>query len=389
MNKKCVGCGFLVLSVFVFLLLISLQVYGESVKLKVSSEQANIREKPDIGSAIILQISQGTILESLRKEGEWHLVKCTTEEGTTVSGYVHESLVIVLEPETEEEKIEKIKKPEIKEPKKILPKAALKVTIIEKPRESKFGFSLAGGGNYVSGGDLNAGAQGLSHYYSAFFSTPEIGEIKATHLGFVIAGDIFLSLSPRLSLGVSVDYFESKKSSSAKYEKGSALNTLSVRPQIRALPISLFISYSPFPPLYIKGGVEYYFARCNYFYRIEQGERWQEWRGKADAWGLGFEGGVGVRWKFSSNLALFLEAMDRYAKVKGFEGKDTSVTSEGITHTEDGRLYFFQLKIAEENTYPLLFIREKKPTEAGVSEVRDATLNLSSVSLRLGIRIFF
>jgi hypothetical protein len=386
MDKKCVGCGFLGLSVFVFLFLISLQVYSESVKLKVSSELANIRQKPDIGSAIILQISQGTILETLGKEGEWYLVKYTTEEGSAVSGYVHESLVIVFEPETKEEKI---KKPEIKEPEKILPKLALKVTIIEKPRESKFGFSLAGGGAYVSGGDLNAGAQGLSHYYSAFLSTPETGEIKATHLGFVVAGDIFLSLSPRLLLGVGVDYFESKKKSSAKYEKGSATSTLSVRPQIQALPISLFISYSPFPSFYIKGGVEYYFARCHYFYRFEQGERWHEWRGKADAQGLGFEGGVGVRWKFSSNLALFLEAMDRYAKVKGFEGKDTSVTSEGVTHSEEGRLYFFQLKITEENAYPLLFIREKKPTEAGVTEVRDATLNLSSVSLRLGIRIFF
>jgi hypothetical protein len=375
MNKKCVGCCLLALSVLVSLLLISSQVYSETVKLKVSSELANIRQKPDIGSAIILQISQGTILESLGKEGEWHRVRYITEEGTPILGYVHESLVIILEPVTKEEKIPT--------------KATLKVAIIEKPRESKFGFSLAGGGNYVSGGDLNVGAQGLSHYYSAFLSTPETGEIKATHLGFVVAGDIFLSLSPRLSFGVSVDYFESKKKSSAKYEKGSTLNTLSVRPQIQALPISLFISYSPFLPFYIKGGVEYYFARCNYFYRFEQGKRWQEWRGKADAQGLGVEGGVGARWKFSSNLGLFLEAMDRYANIKGFEGKDTSVTSEGVTHTEEGRLYFFQLKITEENTCPLLFLREKKPTEAGVTEVRDATLNLSGVSLRLGIRIFF
>ena len=389
MNKKWVSRCIFFIFAFAFLLALAFQASAQPVKLKVSSEQANIRQKPDIGSALICQLSQGTILESSGKEGEWYLVEFTTEEGGRVSGYVHESLVIVVESETKEEKIEKIIKPEFKEPEKIPPKPTLPLIILDKPKTPKFSFSLAGGANYVAGGDLNAGAQGLSHYYSFFLEAPETGQIKATHLGYVLGGSLAVYLSSQFSLGVGVDYFKSKRQSSVKYAREQALSTLTARPHIQALPISLFLSYSPLRNFYIKGGAEYYFVQGRYLYRLEQQENWQEWQGKAHAQGFGFFGGIGTEWKISTKLFVFLEVMDRFAKIKGFEGKDTSTNSEGVTYNEEGRLYYFRLRISEENSYPLLFIREKKPTEAGVIEAREATVNLSSINLKLGLRIFF
>jgi len=38
------------------------------MKIKVTAEQANLREKPDIGSGIVQQIPEGTVLEADRKE---------------------------------------------------------------------------------------------------------------------------------------------------------------------------------------------------------------------------------------------------------------------------------------------------------------------------------
>ena len=43
-----------------------------SGKLEVVTEQANIRLEPDIGSTIIHQAPQGTMLESTSKQGEWY-----------------------------------------------------------------------------------------------------------------------------------------------------------------------------------------------------------------------------------------------------------------------------------------------------------------------------
>ena len=45
--------------------------------------------------------------------------------------------------------------------------------------------------------------------------------------------------------------------------------------------------------------------------------------------------------------------------------------------------------LSETDTYSLLFIRNKIPTEAGVSDPRLAVLDLSGLTLRAGLRIKF
>jgi hypothetical protein len=89
---------------------------GEEVlrKLKVVTEQANIRLKPSIGSIIIKQVPQGTILESTTQQGDWFLIQLSPDELEQVSGYVHESMVIIIEgPPKEQEEPEIIIEEEI------------------------------------------------------------------------------------------------------------------------------------------------------------------------------------------------------------------------------------------------------------------------------------
>ena len=64
----------------------------KTFKVKVSAEQANLRERPDISSAVVQQIPEGTILDAEKKEGEWYLVRYTLEDGAVIAGYIHESL---------------------------------------------------------------------------------------------------------------------------------------------------------------------------------------------------------------------------------------------------------------------------------------------------------
>ncbi len=96
---------------------------GEEVlrKLKVVTEQANIRLKPSIGSIIIKQVPEGTILESTGQEGEWFLIQLTPGELERVTGYVHESMVIIIEgPPKEQEEPEIIEELEIVEEQNII-----------------------------------------------------------------------------------------------------------------------------------------------------------------------------------------------------------------------------------------------------------------------------
>jgi len=63
MKKRLIKIYAFLLAIF-FLSLLSVQAQEKSYRLRVVTELANIRLKPDIGSEIIHQVFQGKILES-------------------------------------------------------------------------------------------------------------------------------------------------------------------------------------------------------------------------------------------------------------------------------------------------------------------------------------
>src|SRR5512135_407097 len=96
MNKKISAALCVLLLAFGVQPVLAQAAAGPAVKLKVTAEQANLREKPDISSAVVQQIPEGTVLEADKKDGEWYLVRYTLEDGGVIAGYIHESLVTVV-----------------------------------------------------------------------------------------------------------------------------------------------------------------------------------------------------------------------------------------------------------------------------------------------------
>ena len=217
-------------------------------KLKVVTEQANIRLKPDIGSIIIKQVSQGTILESTGKQGDWYRLKLASGEGQRATGYVHESTVIVIERPPQKEEKKEIKK-ELALMEKIDEKPPLqplpKIQAALAPSDSYIGFSFFGGGNFVSGGELNEGARGLADFHRFDLSNQGEGEIEAAHLGYILGGEGTLRLSDHFILGFGIDYFKGKKESLVEFKEDSLVQTLTTQPEFKAVPLRLFISYYP------------------------------------------------------------------------------------------------------------------------------------------------
>lgn len=364
-----------------------------SGKLEVVTEQANIRLEPDIGSTIIHQAPQGTMLESTSKQGEWYRIKFTAETGEIKVGYVHESLVLEIEkpptkkPVKKPEPEEKIVEPAEKEPIQVIP-AQLVEPSQEEPAQSKISLSFSGGLIYALGGDINEGTQGFADFYEDDLKISASGEIKPIHLTYIFGGDIQFPLHPKFSLGIGADYFVGKQESSVSFSEGAA-TVLKTRPEIKAIPLNFFFSYLVSPQFYIKTGITYLLATCSYFYRVENGEFWQEWQGDADGRDIGFLAGFGILLNLSPNLGFLLETTGQYAQIKGFEGKDTYHDSNGLTSTEEGKLWIYQGHVSVEDSFPLLFIRESKPTEANVSDPRHASIDFSGLSLKFGIRIRF
>jgi len=392
MRRPRLAIFFLPLVLLVFVA--ATDLLGETIKLRVTAEQANIREKPDITSAILLQVQEGSLLQADRKEGEWYAVRVEQEGGGLVTGYVHESLVAAIEPPKAEEKLAPvIEKPvpkkvdEKKEPKVILPRP---VTPPPQPevKPEYFSLSVWWGARYAEVDDLNVGSSGLASYYAEILEEAPEGDVKALHLGYVAGGELQFPLGSGFYFAASAEYFSSDVSSTVTFGPADSQKAYLTTPGVRVIPVSLSILFYPVRFLNLRAGLEYSLARCTYLYRFENGDFWQKWKGRASSGGLGYHFGIGTDWRIFSHVSLVAEALYRRSRVKEFEGEGIYEDSAGA-ETINGKLYFFQAATTGDESVPLLFLREKAPTEPGVSDVREAELDLTGLSLRAGLKIKF
>jgi len=70
----------------------------EAILLKVKLQTASLRAEPDPNGAVVKYVTAGTQLEARQKMGEWYEILVTDEKGTSVSGFIHGSVVDVVSP---------------------------------------------------------------------------------------------------------------------------------------------------------------------------------------------------------------------------------------------------------------------------------------------------
>jgi hypothetical protein len=388
-----------------------------AVRLKVSAEQANIREKPDIGSPMVEQLPEGTILEAQSKEGEWYFVGFVRRDGSIGSGYIHESLVLVIAQDEEkpeslpaEKKIEppaiekvEVEKPLQTEEEKTEGEKRIGGERIETgagggrestaalfrrpPGEQRLRLSIHLSGELMSPGDINSGTTGIAEAYEASLGTNMNGTIGTLHIASGGGAEVEYALTSGLYAGFGLGFFRGARGSLVDFPVGNIPEVFRTRPALQAVPVKIGLSYYFLPAFYVKGSLEYILAGAKYLYRYEKKDIWLERQGKAHAGNLGAEIAVGGEWAYSSKLALFGEAGFRMAKIHGFSGKDVIIDSKGLSSEIEGTLYYYLVRFAMDTYFPRLFVRESMPTEAGVMDAREAVVNLTGLSLRFGLRI--
>lgn len=389
-------------TIFVFFILLTIlpalasqEKPAATFKIKVTAEQANIRDTPDIGSPIVQQLPEGTVLEAEKKAGEWYMVRFTRDDGLVARGYIHESLVEALEP-VKKERLLPVKTREAGAGRKAetvrteeRPVVPEEQSAAESPGAKTFGFSILGGANYAAVGDLNTGAHGWADYYGALLGTQGKGGSAGLHLTYILGVELSYSLTPGLCLVVGADYFSGRRSSRVDFAAGDLPDAIVTRPRVQAVPVKIGIAFYPLPFLYVKGTLQYIFTKADYLYRFEKGTFWQEWQGGGNANGLGAGAAAGGEWEFYPGLSLVGEAELRFAKIGGFTGKDISTNSDGESYTDQGTLYYFLVKAGSHGDFPFVIIRRDMPTEARFSDPREAIVNFSGMSLKAGIRVRF
>jgi len=260
-------------------------------------------------------------------------------------------------------------------------------------KAEKIELRLLGGMNYLSGGDINTGIEGYNDYWLMFFDFTTVDEAKPVHLGCNFGGDIIFYLTPRIGIGLGASYIQGAKTSKLNVTSGwGEEGTITNRPKARAIPIELGLFFNlPLNELMsvifnVGGGL--YFAKYSYNYHIEVNGFWSQANHETSANGLGFHGGIGLEFNISSNVAFVLEGLGRYAKIGGFEGERTYSEKGGYSLKEEGILYYLELG-DEKKTYPWVFVLEERPSEEDYGNVREAKVDFSGFSLRIGIAIKF
>jgi hypothetical protein len=374
---------------------------AQVTKLKVTADEANLREKPDIGSSIVQTIPEGTILEADRKEGEWYFVRYTLEDGGVIGGWIHESLVTVLGPGAPAgappgQPARRVPPPETK-PRPAEPRRPGRI----RPPEFRSGsvpleFSVSAGLATLAPSDLNEGSQGYVQWFAAAAGLTGPQEVDFLHLAGLVGFELSYRFSPSLAFGLGADFLQGSNRDRIELAD-SVTETVSTKPSVRAVPVKLMVRYYPGYGFYVRGALGVYSVKTGYHFRREDAEGWEEWKGSASTSGFGGEAAFGGEWDLAPRTTLFVEAGLRMVSFSGLTGKGTyqssGVISVGPTVnpplSETGTLYFFHKTAGGGTDYPLIAVRAAVPAEEGVVDARRARINISGTAVRVGVRYKF
>ena len=405
-KKEITGCLILILVSLAFLTS-GLEAQNRKGRVRVVSEQANIRLKPDISSEMLFQVPEGTEFQVEKKEGEWFLILFDRADGSQGKGYIHESLVEVITPAGGEQvspvKKEKAAETRPAEPAREVKKPEARTDATQKTATSgvavasvlkKMSLSVHGLLTYLSPSDLNQAAEGVTNYYYQTFGYDRQADLTGLHFGAGYGLDLFYKLYHGLYIGLGFDYYQPSKSNRANFTTSGTNYLIWTKVGVKDLPLRISLKFQPVKRFYLKTGIEYHLAKANYLYSVYQSagtpeENWASWTGQSSGHSFGWLVAGGVNRPVTSWLDFFLEGFYRSAKIKNFDGENIYLDSDGFEQKESGNLYYWQVLASPGTSYPVLFIRDRIPAEPGVLNPRKAEINYSGFSLKVGLHFKF
>ncbi len=264
-------------------------------------------------------------------------------------------------------------------------------------QESRLKIKLFGGYGYLSGGDLNAGTEGLFNLWGDLamaLGATRSGEFKAAHFGVNFGGDIIFMFTPTIGIGFGSEYLRASRDSQAVFTLPGETLTISATPTASAIPLKaslyLCVPAGEGVRMVLHAGAGYYLARMSNNVLISEPPDSLEYRNEADGKGIGFHGGLGFEVDFSPNAGFFIEARGRYAKFDGFTGDFTFLAGGVPLTTESGTLYYSENEGFLSTFYPFIMVTDTAPVpSASVRNVREAKIDFSGASAVAGFYIRF
>lgn len=112
-------------------------------------------------------------------------------------------------------------------------------------------------------------------------------------------------------------------------------------------------------------------------------------KAKLSGTAFGFKGGIGVEYKASDNIALFVEGNGRTGTIGNLEG-DQTLTEGSYTENNSGTLWYYKERFNEFNIDVIGYeVSDEKPDYPADHAVRKWKTKLSGLTGLIGIRISF
>lgn len=366
---------------------------ARATKIRITAEQANLREKPDIGSSIVQQIPQGAVLEADKKDGEWYFVRYALEDGGVIGGWIHESLVEVVE--TAAPVVERGRKPAERpadrpagEPAR--PRQRPKLPPLEfRSGDVPLEISFSLGAGTLAPGDLNDGVRGFVDWAAAEAGLASPGGAQTLQAALLMGFELSYRLTPRWTIGLGADFTRGANAGEVDLVGTGVTGTAATKPSVRVVPFKIGARFYPGAGFYARAAVGLYAVKAGYLYRRGSADVWEQWKGSASASGLGGEAAFGGEWDIAPRTLFFAEAGLRLAGFDGLTGENVYTNSDRQSVREPGRLYYFRRPAGEAGDQPIVLVQGTEPSGEGISGVRQARINITGLVIRVGVRYRF
>ncbi len=218
------------------------------------------------------------------------------------------------------------------------------------------------------------------------------GSVSELHSGLDFAAEILVEITKRITVGIGAGYIYSEliKDKTELTIERIVGTFIDVKPiMVSALPFTIsgyyFFPLSSSARLYVMGGAGPVWGK----YIEREGRRlttkdnftYQAFQ-KADGRGSVVLAGLGFEYEFEPGMRIFFEGLGRMCQISNFEGENNL--------EETGTLYYFEehfqnLEIWQAKNQ----IRAAAPSGDNYRSVQKATVDLSGLSIKLGLVIKF
>ena len=266
----------------------------------------------------------------------------------------------------------------------------------------KIDLRVHGGYSRLAASDVNEGSGGILEFYkliAEYGGYNYEGGYKPLHGGYEAGFDFVFLLGPRFGVGLGAGYLRSASEGRLSMTSDTGEMSFDSRLVLSGLPVRLGVYYAlPLGrrlSLTANAGAALYVVRTfNDHYSFEAGINWGSQDINADRFGfsdLGFQGGLGLDFRISSTMGVFVEAQGRYAKLKNFGEVSITVASlEGGSQTREGKIYLRSQNLSTDPPVVFnTFVVESTPPAPDPPDIliREPKFDFSGFCLQAGVRI--